>query len=98
MTHKHRFFLLAVFMSMVTHRVWANTAKIDGIYYNFSDSKAEVTYGTTTSNSYSGDVAIPATVTYNGSSVTFVISPFASASCRNSISVGECPSVEIVMA
>ncbi len=68
MTHKHLTFLLAVFMSMVTHRVWAYTAKIDGIYYNFSDSKAEVTYGTTTSNSYSGDVAIPATVTYNGSS------------------------------
>ena len=37
--------------------------EVDGIYYNINGNKATVTSGT---NSYSGDVAIPSTVTYNG--------------------------------
>ncbi|MBO7119236.1 MAG: leucine-rich repeat domain-containing protein [Bacteroidaceae bacterium] len=40
----------------------------DGIYYNFSSysSTATVTYRDQNYNSYSGDVVIPESVTYNG--------------------------------
>ncbi len=41
-------------------------AQVDGIYYNFSGTNATVTYKTTSYNSYSGNVVIPASVTYNG--------------------------------
>ncbi len=40
--------------------------KVDGIYYNRSGSNAIVTYEKTTYNSYSGDITIPAAVTYDG--------------------------------
>ena len=67
MTHKHLSFLLAVLMSMVTNVASAYDACIDGIYYNLGMT-ATVTYrsfsnGTVTSD-YSGDVVIPASVTY----------------------------------
>lgn len=41
----------------------AYDVEIDGIYYNFSEDNATVTYGTP---KYSGSVIIPSTVTYNG--------------------------------
>ena len=44
----------------------AYDAEIDGIYYNFSENEATVTYGDNTSNSYSGSVVIPASVTFDG--------------------------------
>ncbi len=37
--------------------------EVDGIYYNISGNEATVTHGTT---SYAGDVIIPSTVTYDG--------------------------------
>ena len=40
--------------------------EVDGIYYNINGNEATVTDGGSYSNRYSGSVAIPATVTYNG--------------------------------
>ena len=43
--------------------------EVDGIYYNITDSTTltvEVTYETTSYDSYSGEITIPQTVTYNG--------------------------------
>ena len=48
--------------------------QVDGIYYNITsttDLTVEVTYKTTSYNSYSGDVTIPETVTYN--SITYTV-------------------------
>ena len=44
----------------------AYDAEIDGIYYNFSGNEATVTYRDYAFNSYSGNVVIPKSVTYNG--------------------------------
>ena len=43
----------------------AYDAYIDGIYYNFSGTEATVTYETASYNSYSGNIVIPETVSYN---------------------------------
>lgn len=45
---------------------FAYTACIDGIYYDFDCTGATVTYRDGNYNSYSGDVVIPATVEYEG--------------------------------
>lgn len=70
MKQLHITFLLAVLMSMVGAKALAYDAKVNGIYYNFSGKKAEVTYYSTNSNSnqnaYTGSVVIPETVTYSG--------------------------------
>lgn len=45
--------------------------EVDGIYYNITDSASltvEVTFGTAEGNSYSGDVTIPETIMYDGTS------------------------------
>lgn len=55
------FFLLALLSSMQAR---AYDAEIDDIYYEFSNYEATVTYGNSF-NSYSGNVVIPETVTYN---------------------------------
>ena len=61
-------FLLLTLLSCTT--LCAYTAKIDGIYYNFSEDNAVVTYqkyqNYTYMSDYSGDVMIPDSVTYNG--------------------------------
>jgi len=44
----------------------AYDAEINGIYYNFSGSKAIVTYRDSQYRSYSGSVTIPESVSYNG--------------------------------
>jgi RHS repeat-associated protein len=56
--------VLAVFFSIST--TMAYDFEVDGIYYNrTSGNTVEVTYKDTHFNSYSGDIIIPATVTYN---------------------------------
>ena len=50
-------------MICVTLNTYAYDALINGIYYNFSGANAEVTSG---GNKYSGVIAIPTSVTYNG--------------------------------
>ena len=68
---KHRYFksLLAILFLMVGAKAFAYDAEIDGIYYYFYDTEATVTYRDN-SSTYSGNVVIPATVTYNGETYT----------------------------
>ena len=69
MKRQNIIFLLALLMSMVGAKTFAYDAKIDGIYYNFSETNATVTYFDCNLNryAYTGNVVIPETVTYNGS-------------------------------
>ena len=59
-------FLLCMLTILGSICVHAYDAEIDGIYYNFSGTKATVTYASPDYNSYSGDVVIPQSVVYNG--------------------------------
>lgn len=54
-------------MSMVGVRAMAYDAEVNGIYYNFSGTNAEVTNG---DELYTGSVVIPETVMYNGTAYT----------------------------
>ena len=61
--------ILTLIMSLfVTMMAFAYDAKISGIYYNFDETNktAEVTYHSSDYNSYSGDIVIPASVSYDG--------------------------------
>ena len=56
---------------LATTCLWAHNFEVDGIYYNYLDgNNVAVTYKGTSStkysNEYSGEVTIPETVTYNG--------------------------------
>lgn len=53
--------LLAILLPTTTV---AQSIEVDGIYYNFYDNEASVTYPSY--GAYSGNMVIPATVTYNG--------------------------------
>ena len=53
-------------MTLLPLAAMAYDAEVDGIYYNLSDTEAEVTYNTTAYNSYSGNVIIPSSITYGG--------------------------------
>lgn len=57
--------LLFVVSCLFSTNAFAYDALINGIYYNFSGDKAEVTYKNTSYNSYTGDVVIPESVVYN---------------------------------
>ncbi|MBR6375711.1 MAG: hypothetical protein IKR91_05725, partial [Alloprevotella sp.] len=67
------FFVILAFLVAIT--AWANGTKIDGIYYvlNSSTKTASVTYTGTDwpiwggyANGYNGNMAIPPSVTYGG--------------------------------
>ena len=72
--------LFSLFVALfVTTALWAHDFEVNGIYYNYrSGNNVEVTYKGSDYSSYydeySGDVIIPSTVTYNGTtySVTSV--------------------------
>lgn len=66
-------FLLAVLMSMAGANSYAYDFEVDGIYYNYNDgsdgASVSVARGNSsgfTNYSYTGDVVIPPSVTYNG--------------------------------
>ena len=71
------FFLCSVFMPVIAN---AYDAQINGIYYNFSEEEATVTYqywgthpkvtGYCGCSDYTGSVVIPETITYNGTKYT----------------------------
>jgi len=66
-------FLLPLFLCVFANEASAYDAKVDGIYYLFSGTNATVTYllnGTNNTPAYSGDVVIPETVTYKGTTYT----------------------------
>ena len=70
MKHLKFTLLLTILMSMVGVKAFAYDAMIDGIYYNFSESGATVTYYSYDSSTnyyyYWGDIVIPESVTYGG--------------------------------
>ena len=55
--------LLALWVTIPTR---AYDARVNGIYYNLSGNEATVTYKTANSASYSGDIYIPSSFSYNG--------------------------------
>ena len=59
------FLLVAIF---ATTCLWADDFEVNGIYYNYlNENNVEVTYSRfSNSEKYSGEVIIPSTVTYNG--------------------------------
>ena len=59
--------ILIALLPMVASAYDVEIDEIDGICYNFSENKAEVTSG---GAKYSGDVVIPSSVTYNGTTYT----------------------------
>ena len=69
MKQKFLTLLLALSPCLFSSEASAYDALIDGIYYIFNGSEAQVTYllnGTNNIPAYTGDVVIPETVTYNG--------------------------------
>lgn len=63
---------------------------VNGIFYKIKENntKVAVTTGSATGNSYSGDVVIPSTVTYNNSTYSVTqIYPFAFGSCHSITSI-----------
>ena len=62
--------ILFIAMTGITIPAGAFDFEVDGIYYNAAGSMATVTYG---SSKYTGDIAIPSTVTYNGSDFTVMM-------------------------
>ena len=64
--------LFSLFLALVaTTSLWAHNFEVDGIYYNYlGGNNVEVTYRGNKydnyDNEYSGEVIIPSTVTYNG--------------------------------
>ena len=66
--------LLLLLALLLPATALAHDFEVDGIYYNIiNGNEATVTYRGTSSynaNSYSGDVTIPSTVTYNGTTYT----------------------------
>lgn len=91
MKHKTLTFVLAVLMSMVASVASAYDIQVDGIYYNLTGMTATVTYlatGTSNKNAYSGDVVIPETFEYYGSTYTVIaIGESAFERCENVTSV-----------
>ena len=64
---------------------FAYDAEIDGIYYDFFDNEAIVVYG---SPMYSGEVTIPSSVTYDGTTYSVTsIGDFAFDYCSSLTSV-----------
>ena len=82
-----KFILVAmVLLSALTARAY--NAEIDGIFYNFSGSRAIVTYKAVNNGSYSGDIVIPSTVTYNDMEyIVQEIGPRAFVNCSDLTSV-----------
>ena len=67
---------------------------VDGIYYNVDGTKATVTYKTKNYDSYSGDVTIPASVQYHGTTYSVTtIGDYAFLGCHNLTSVNISSSV-----
>ena len=65
--HKQGLRLLLLALSLLsTSLIFAHDFYVDGIYYLINGTDATVTYRSGFYGSYSGDVVIPSTVTYNG--------------------------------
>ena len=81
-------FLLSLLVLLIPLSAKSYDACINSIYYNFSGTNATVTYATTSYNSYSGDISIPASVTYSGTNYNVTeIGYRAFYNCRNLTSI-----------
>ncbi len=78
-------FLFAICLALLTTpSLWAYDFEVNGIYYNITDfgKSVSVTYKNTDYNSYSGNVVIPSTVTYNSTTYSVIyIGEFAFSDC-----------------
>ena len=63
---------LVLLMVLCAISAKAYNFEVDGICYNINGSNVTVTYKSANYNSYSGDIVIPNSVTYNGTSYTVV--------------------------
>lgn len=80
--------LLLIIMTLLPIVAKAYNAYINGIYYNFSGTEATVTYKNTSYNSYSGTVAIPESVIYNGTTYSVTtIDSYAFYNCSGLTSI-----------
>jgi len=89
---KTKVLLLALLAQLFTLSASAYDALVNGIYYNFSGNKAEVTYlsssSTENKDAYSGNIIIPETITYDGMTYTVTsIGKHAFLSCSNLTSI-----------
>ena len=85
---KTKLFLLMAAVLFACSTAKAYDALIDGIYYNFNEDKAEVTYESSSYNSYTGDIAIPEFVVYNEKTYSVTsIGAYAFSSCSGLTSV-----------
>lgn len=71
---KHKFISLVFALMASLNVVWASETQVDGIWYDFSENTASVTYHGSSSteymDEYTGTVKIPATVKYNNMTYT----------------------------
>lgn len=72
MTNKLKNLALFLLFLLAANSAWAQVFEVDGYYYWYTSSKPEecaVTFLDKNYNSYSGDVVIPETVNYNGTTL-----------------------------
>ncbi len=82
---------LATILLLFAHNVWAYDFVVDGIYYNYlydGNNSVSVTFKSGY-RTYSGNVTIPATVTYNGT--TYNVTVIGTEAFR------ECPALDTVI-
>ncbi len=83
-------YILLLVAFVLSASIFAFDFSVDGIFYKIKEnnSKVAVTTGSETGNSYSGNVVIPSTVTYNNLTYSVTqIYPFAFASCHSVTSI-----------
>ena len=100
MKHNYLTLVLVVLMSLVSNVVSAHDFEVGGIYYNITSSTAPLTVAVTfegayifSYDEYTGNVTIPATVTYNSKtySVTSIgANAFGWCSGLTSVTIGNC--------
>ena len=81
--------ILSIICLLLSTNGFAYDFEVDGIYFNItSNSEVEVTYGTNSGNSYSGDVIVPKSVSYSNKTYTVsTIGNFAFRWCENLTSI-----------
>lgn len=90
--------LLIVAMSLSSFSVTAHDFEVDGIYYNIlSSTELTVEVTSSSNNIYSGDIVIPESVTYSGSTYSVIkIGDSAFEFCSNLTSVSMPNSIKVI--
>lgn len=65
-----KFILFSLLMAVLPVSLMAYDVEVEGIFYNLQNENAIVTYKSKEYNSYSGDVVIPASFSYDGKTYT----------------------------